>query len=94
MATSMATASKGLAALSSGAPQYQKDRGFISQIGQAVYSVAQTFVSWFDALAAAQQASRRYEYLTRLSDAELVAFGIKRQDIPHYVIERMHNRST
>jgi len=90
----MATASIGPATPSSGAPQHQKGRGFVSQIGRAVNSVAQAFASWFDSLAAAQQASRRYEYLTHLSDAELAAFGIKRQDIPHYVLERLHNRRT
>ena len=90
MATYMATTSTGLATPSSGAPQHKKGSGFVSQIGRVVKS----FAGFFDSLVAAQQAARRYEYLTHLSEAELAAYGIKRQDIPPYVAERMHNRRT
>jgi len=90
----MATTSIGLSTPSGGAPQQKKGRDFVSQIGRAVNSIAQTFSSLFDSFAVAKQTSRRYEYFTHLSDAELAAFGIKRQDISHYVLERMHNRRT
>ena len=90
MATSMGIASTGLATPSSGAPQHKSGRGFVSQIGRVINSVARFFAS----LAAAQQAARRYEYLAHLSDAELSARGLKREDIPFYVAERMHNRRT
>ena len=90
MATYMATTSIGLATPSSGVPQHKKGSGFFSQIGRVVNFVSGFFAS----LAAAQQAARRYEYLTHLGEAELAAYGIKRQDIPPYVAERMHNRRT
>jgi hypothetical protein len=90
MATYMATTSTGLATPSSGAPQHKKGSGFVSQIGRVINSVARFFAS----LAAAQQAARRYEYLAHLSDAELSARGLKREDIPFYVAERMHKRRT
>lgn len=94
MAISMATASTGLATSSSGAPRQQKGRGFVAQIGRAVMSAAQSFAAFFDALATARQAAGSYEYLAHLSDAELAAHGIERQDIPHYVFERYYNRRT
>ena len=90
MATYMATTSTGLATPSSGAPQHKKGSGFVSQIGRVVKSIA----GFFDSLVAAQQAARRYEYLAHLSDAELSARGLKREDIPFYVFEQMHNRRT
>ena len=88
MATYMGTASTGLVTPSSGTPQHKTARGFVSQIDRVAGSVAR----FFGSMAAAQQAARRYEYLAHLSDAELSARGLKRQDIPHYVLEQMHNR--
>ena len=94
MATYMATISTGLATPSSGAPQYKKGSGFVSQIGRQIGRVVKSIDGFFDSLVAAQQVTRRHEYLTHLAEAELAAYGIKRQDIAPYVAERMHNRRT
>ena len=88
MVTHMVTAPIGRATPSSGATQHKTARGFVSQIGQVVDSVAR----FFESLQASQQAAAHYAHLAHLSNEELSARGLKRQDIPHYVVKRMLDR--
>lgn len=66
---------------SSGSPQ----RNFILNLVTGV-------VRFFDSLAASQRAVNHYERLAHLSDAELEAQGLKREEIPHYVLEQNFGR--
>jgi hypothetical protein len=49
-------------------------------------------VRFFDSLVASQKAVARYERLAHLSDAELGARGLKREDIPRHVFEDIFDR--
>jgi len=78
----------GFATPSSGAPQQKPVGSFFSQIGQAIDSV----VGFFGSIVAAQRIAVYCERLVRLSDAELSARGLKREDIPNHILDRMNNR--
>lgn len=49
--------------------------------------------SFFNSLAASQKAAHHYERLAMLSDGELRAYGLKREDIPRHVFEQAFDRS-
>jgi hypothetical protein len=88
MATHMSAIPTGFATPSSGAPQQKPVGSFLSQIGQAIDSVA----GFFGSIVAAQRTADYCDRLVRLSDAELSARGLKREDIPNHILDRMHNR--
>lgn len=54
--------------------------------------VLSSIAGFLDSLAASQTAVHRYEYLARLTDAELAVHGLKREDISRHVFEQAFER--
>ncbi len=88
MATHMSAIPTGFATPSSGAPQQKTVGSFLSQIGRAIDSM----VGFFGSIVAAQRTAVYCDRLVRMSDAELSARGLKREDIPNHVLDRMFDR--
>ncbi len=86
MATHMSAIPTGFATPSSGAPQQKTVGSFLSQFGRAIDSM----VGFFGSIVAAQRSALYCDRLVRLSDAELSARGLKREDIPSYVFYRLY----
>lgn len=77
-----ATSPSQIPSSSSGAPRHNFIVSFVTGI-----------VRFFDSLAASQRAVAHYDRLVHLSDAELEAKGLKREEIPHFVLEQNFGRN-
>jgi hypothetical protein len=84
MATHSATAPASIPSTTRDSPHRVILHTVLANIGRAFRAIG----AFFDSLIAAQQAIARYERLARMSETELAARGIKREDIPHYVFRQ------
>lgn len=89
MAMHSATVNAGIPSVKGGSPRRGVLHAVLAGIGRAFGAIG----FFLESLVASQQASARYERLTRMNEAELAAHGIKREDIPRYVYEQAFRHS-
>lgn len=89
MTTHSATAHAGIPSAKGGSPRRGVFHAVIAGVGRTLGAVG----VFFDSLIASQQAIARYERLARMSEKELAARGLKREDIPRYVFDQTFHHS-